>query len=345
MIRRFMRGFPHTYWKREKPDQFGAVELVCNAGKVGTMRYTQIQETTMSETGHTYCTDIALEQGVPLLGSATTGDFWILVEYGGRWESKAFEGSTIPEAVKAHLSGIQPEGQRTRILMIQQPETRQRDGLHVFVGGIAPQSPRLYEYHLRDYDEILTLDLSALADGGDDPAHRREEPLFLVCTNGKRDACCARLGPAAYRALTGTFGDAVWQSSHIGGHNKAPNLLFFPFGVEYGRATPAEAVRLAQTFADGQVVLEYLRGRVCYPLEVQAAIHYWREDTAVLDLPGPQVTAVEQTAGDTWRVALLGSAEPEPRWVSVRREESAEALPISCAGDKLKPFISFSRVG
>lgn len=298
----------------------------------------------MPESAHTYCTDIAIEHGVPLLGSATTGDVWLLVEYRGRYESKAFEGSNLPEAVKAYLSAIQPEGLKPRILMIQQPEARQREGVYVFVGITDPQYPQLYEYHLRDYEEILTLDLAGLANGGDDPAHRREAPLFLVCTNGKRDACCARFGPAVYRDLSAAFGDAVWQSSHIGGHNKAPNMLLFPFGVEYGRATPAEAVQLANQFSSGRVDLAHLRGRVCYPVEVQAAAHFWREESGVIDLPGMEVIAVEEDGENQWRVAIRGLEEAEPRWIGVRREESEDTLPISCAGDKLKTFISFHRV-
>lgn len=298
----------------------------------------------MPESAHTYCTDIAIEQGVPLLGSATTGDVWLLVEYSGRWANKAFEESHLPEAVKAHLSAVQPEGRRVRILMIQQAASKQREGVRMFVGITDPQTPRLYEYHLQDYDEILTLDLAGLANGGDDPAHRREAPLYLVCANGKRDACCAHFGPLAYRAMAAEFGESVWRSSHIGGHNKAPNLLFFPDGVNYGRAKGVKAAHLAEKYQRGQVDLDYLRGRVCYPVEVQAAVHFWRAETGVLDLPGLEVSAVEQLGEDEWRVAVRGLDETAPRWIGVRREESAEPLPISCAGDKLKPFISFRRV-
>ncbi len=304
----------------------------------------------MTEAGQLYCSDIAREAGVPLLGSATTGDVWFLIEYSARWESKAFEGSNIPEAVKEYLQGIQPEGLKPRYLMIRQTVphkgagTRQHEGVQFFVGITDPLNPRLYQYDLADYEEILNLDLAALAAGEDDPAHARTEPLFLVCTHGKRDRCCARLGPAVYSKLTEAFGESVWQASHIGGHNKAPNMLLFPYGVEYGRATPAEAVQLTSEFSNGRVELAHLRGRVCYPIQVQAAAHFWREETGVLDLPGMEVVAVEAVGEDEWRVAIRGLDESEPRWIGVRREESEEVIQISCEPGKDRPIESFHRV-
>lgn len=298
----------------------------------------------MTGSGHIYCSDIAKEHGLPLIGSATTGDVWFLIEFSGRYESKAFESSTIPEEVKAYLNGIQPEGLKPRILLIQQTDSRSREGIHFFVGLTDAQNPRLYQYELQAYEDILQLDLAALAAGGGDPDHVRKEPLFLVCTNGRRDMCCARFGPEVYRELTGTFGDAVWQSSHIGGHNKAPNMLFFPFGVNYGRATPEDAVHIATDFSMGRLELNNLRGRVCYPLQVQAAEHFWRVETGVLDLPGMEVVSVEEVGTDEWRVAIRALDESEPRWIGVRREESEQVIQISCEPGKDRPIVSFHQV-
>lgn len=298
----------------------------------------------MTGSGHIYCSDIAKEQGVPLLGSATTGDVWFMIEYSGRYERKAFESSTIPEEVKAFLNGIQPEGLKPRILLIQQTESRSREGIHFFVGLTDAQNPRLYQYKLQRYEDVLQLDLARLAAGGGDPDHVRKDPLFLVCTNGRRDMCCARSGPAVFLELSENFGDAVWQSSHIGGHNKAPNMLFFPFGVNYGRVTPADAVHLATDFSNGRLELSSLRGRVGHPLPVQAAEHFWRVETGVLDLPGLEVVSVETVADDEWRVVIRGLDETEPRWIGVRREESEQVVQVSCEPGKDRPVVSFHRV-
>ena len=48
-------------------------------------------------------------------------------------------------------------------------------------------------------------------------------PIVLVCAHGRRDACCARLGPPLFDALAPHCPpDALWQSSHLGGHRFAP---------------------------------------------------------------------------------------------------------------------------
>ena len=61
------------------------------------------------------------------------------------------------------------------------------------------------------------------------------EPVFLVCTHGKRSVCCARLAGrcragarrAASRARSGS-------STHVGGHRFAANLVILPHGLYYG---------------------------------------------------------------------------------------------------------------
>ncbi len=109
--------------------------------------------------------------------------------------------------------------------------------MRFFIGITDPQAPKLYEYQIGEYADLLEIDLSFLAAGKPgDPAHLREEPLYLACNNGKRDLCCAKFGMEVFKAMTEvSLRMHVWQSSHIGGHNKAPVTLFFPHGLNYGR--------------------------------------------------------------------------------------------------------------
>ena len=82
---------------------------------------------------------------------------------------------------------------------------------------------------LRSYDELLAVDLGA--DG--EPV---VDPLVLVCGHGRRDACCARLGRPLYDALLPELAaESLWLSSHQGGHRFAPNLLWLPDGLLFGR--------------------------------------------------------------------------------------------------------------
>jgi hypothetical protein len=93
-----------------------------------------------------------------------------------------------------------------------------------------------------------------------------------VCAHGRRDACCARLGLPLFDALGPHVGSAqLWQSSHLGGHRFAPNLLALPFGLQLGRIPVAEAPVAAGALAAGRIPLEWYRGRTLYPAPVQAA--------------------------------------------------------------------------
>ncbi|HET9058620.1 MAG TPA: sucrase ferredoxin [Acidimicrobiales bacterium] len=51
---------------------------------------------------------------------------------------------------------------------------------------------------------------------------------LLVCTHGRRDACCGSRGAELYLAVGERPGVAVWRTSHTGGHRFAPTLVALP---------------------------------------------------------------------------------------------------------------------
>lgn len=291
------------------------------------------------------CTDIAWEYGLPLVGTATRSDIWFLIEYPGRWEPRAFEQSEIPAEVKTHIQAAVEQGSRVRTLLIRQDGSRERASIQFFIGLTHPLAPRLYQYHLEDYHHILDVDLASFAAGEPgDPAHLRAEPLYLVCTNGRRDRCCAVYGPEIYQHLTEEAGQAVWQSSHIGGHNQAPISLFFPHGINYAHTTPSEARRLVRAYRRNEVVLHHLRGRVGLDPHIQAAEHFWREQTGVLVLPGMRVEAVSAAGPDTWAVTISAVDGDKSICIRLQRRESDFKIPITCSQAKESPIISFHRL-
>ncbi len=120
-------------------------------------------------------------------------------------------------------------------------------------------------------DDVFDLDLAALAAGrrpGLDPV---DEPLFVVCTHGRHDPCCAERGRPVASALAGADADATWESTHVGGDRFAGNVVAFPHGWYFGRVVPGDAPRIASAYRDGRLDLEHARGRSCDPTDVQAA--------------------------------------------------------------------------
>ena len=97
------------------------------------------------------------------------------------------------------------------------------------------------------------------------------DPILLVCTNGRRDACCALRGRALTLALADEHAERTWESTHLGGHRFAANLVCLPHGIVYGRVPPDAGARLADLYLAGQLDPEHLRGRSAWPAPAQVA--------------------------------------------------------------------------
>jgi hypothetical protein len=299
----------------------------------------------MTDSEKFFCTDLAWEYGIPLIGTATRGDIWFLLEYTGRWGAKAFEESTLPQAVKDHLQAVHDPGVQVRPLLIKQNRAIRSNEFRFYVAQTHLPEPRLYEFHLQEYTDLLEIDLHPLVAGEPgDPAYQRKEPLYLVCTNGKRDQCCSIYGPEIYQTMRTEAGETVWQSSHIGGHNQAPIMLFFPYGINYAHTTPSEALRLMQAHQQGKLVLHHYRGRVCYDTHIQAAEHFWREQTGNLELPGVQIDAITELKPNLWQLTVCGQDGSDPIPMQIQRQFSDYEIPITCSKKKSAPVSSFHRI-
>jgi hypothetical protein len=227
-----------------------------------------------------YACEYSMEAGEQLFGTATRVDAWVLIEYTGAWGHEALDESDIPDAVKAHLAEWLAETPNSKVKLIRQTPRRKGEGLACFVARSDEASPRLHRFQLDSYEALLDLDLAAVL--ADDPAYQENlsgERLVLVCTNGRRDTCCARYGMAAYRALSSGGRRNVWQSSHLGGHRFAATAVCLPHGLLHGRIGEGHYGSFVETYLSNQVLLETYRGRTCYDKAAQAADYFLREET------------------------------------------------------------------
>lgn len=94
---------------------------------------------------------------------------------------------------------------------------------------------------------------------------------YLVCTNGARDQCCAIRGAAVVHALAEARPGQAYESSHLGGHRFAANLLVLPAGLCFGRLDVHAALALVDELDAGRLPLEHFRGRCSFTPEQQAA--------------------------------------------------------------------------
>jgi hypothetical protein len=249
---------------------------------------------------HFFCADTSREIGEQLFGTATRADVWLLLEYNGAWEAEAFRDSTIPQPVKDHISAALAAIHKSRLELIKQRGVPTR-AISFYVAVTHEQAPALYKFDLASYDDLLTLDIPAIA-AGQIQAALSSDPLFLVCTNGRRDRSCAKYGVPVYDALIRQAGDSVWQCSHVGGHRFAGNIVCLPQGISYGWVGPELAPSIVSEYRQQQIHLESYRGRSCYHEPVQAAEYFLRQHTGDRGISSYRFKADQRVEKHNWLI-------------------------------------------
>ena len=200
---------------------------------------------------------------------------WLLVEHPGPWPAEPTEtGLPFPLGDLVALAG----SLGIRVQMIRRPGRRlASDVRQVLVGWTEGGEPWLRRGELPASAapaglDLRELDLKELA-AGITPAFGTpvSEPVFLVCAHARRNACCARFGAPLAQALAARHPGQVWETTHVGGHRFAANLVLLPHGLYYGPVGVAEATAAIGAYAEGTVLARRYRGRAGQPKPVQEA--------------------------------------------------------------------------
>ncbi|MER6947933.1 sucrase ferredoxin [Nonomuraea sp. NPDC000554] len=231
---------------------------------------------------------------MPTLASATVGArLWLLIEYAGPWPSH-LESFELPEKISELVRRALERGVRPQL--IRRPGRRTRppgQGIRVLVGYGAGDNPWLAGGVVAGPDD---LDLDALVAGVvPESCILEDEPVFLVCTHAKRNACCARIGLPLARELADILPGRVWETSHVGGDRYAANLVCLPHGIFYGSMSQAAAIAAANAYRLGEIILGRYRGRAGIPEPLQAVEHFARAHTGECSIGA---VAVESSRSD-----------------------------------------------
>ncbi|CAM3862007.1 sucrase ferredoxin [Kibdelosporangium persicum] len=213
------------------------------------------------------CAVVARMLGGSPAGTAAHMRAWLLIEYPGPWPSDALElalAEAFPADKRERLAELRDEGLRP--LLIRQPGRHTREphlaGRRVFVGGTSgPHGPWMESFRINDLSDLADLDLDAILEGKGGIGKPYQGPMFLVCTHGTKDMCCALLGRPLASSLGATYPGRAWEVSHVGGDRWAGNLMVVPDGFLHGQLDPDEAHAVVRAALAGQVDPEHLRGR------------------------------------------------------------------------------------
>lgn len=270
-------------------------------------------------------------------GTAVRAQAWLAVEQPGPWGAKAPTQSLLNPELGAALEHRAAE-HGGRLALVKAPRTfaaAQRSS-RILAACVTPGAQFLLSGDVDDPARALEVDWPALAAGRVEQVlasapwlRPRTRPVLLVCTNGRRDACCALLGLPVAVALRDQYGDDVWEANHLGGHRFAPTTVVLPQGWSHARVDPVAGSAVLRAAGEGRVVLERLRGHCALTcpeqvadIAVRRALDERREDAVrVLD---------SSTGTDATTVVTL-TTPTGSQDVAVRRVPGTDLRPESCA--------------
>lgn len=216
-----------------------------------------------------FCCQQTDQLQLPLYGTAPYYQRLVLVELAEPYNKNAFADSSLPNEVQACIQALAGAGgTKNKVLLVKNKRSAAELACRVWVADAG--QPHLLCYSF----EVLTDMLQANAFDAQAAQHTNT-PIYLVCTNGKRDKCCAKFGLPIYEQLCNLAGEAVvFESSHFGGHRLAPTLIALPQHACYGNLRITDLPHLVAAVNANELYLPCLRGNCRLPATAQAA-EYW----------------------------------------------------------------------
>ncbi|MFP8959414.1 sucrase ferredoxin [Streptomyces nanhaiensis] len=253
------------------------------------------------------CSTASRALAEPPAATAATARTWLLVEQPGPWGARALTDSRLDPVLGRALERA-AEGTGVRVALIRRPgrhpDRHEPAVRRVYLAHTLPGRSWVRTALLTGPDELYGLDAAVMASlGAGDHGGLWEpyagDPLALVCTNGRRDRCCATLGRPLAAELAASEAGEVWETTHIGGHRFAPTLLVLPYGYVYGRLGGHAVKGVLDELRRGRIATDGCRGRSAWDRPGQAA------DLAVRELTG-------EAGADA--LAVTGTTGAAPRW-------------------------------
>lgn len=230
-----------------------------------------------------FCTGSTLAAGEPLAGTGGHQARNILLRWPkGRWEHSLRIAAAMPDDLVAAIQEAVDAGWRVN-LIDRKPD--QGDCILVF-----PDAVRL-DVTTEDYAAAIRAIVAGAGLSQFSPSPTPPTCIF-VCTHGKHDACCAKWGFTAYKALVKAASPQpkvdIWEITHLGGCRLSGGALVLPAGRKYGRLVPADAGPLLAAEARNLPYLPAFRGTNACDAPTQVAeitaLTHFKDGTRVSEI-------------------------------------------------------------
>ncbi|MGH7886068.1 MAG: hypothetical protein ACRENO_10280, partial [Thermodesulfobacteriota bacterium] len=104
------------------------------------------------------CSELSIDSGEQLFGTAPRVDNWFLLEYSGNWSKDAFLNSSISEEVKNCINKLLDSFDNARLQLIKRNEGLS-NRISLYYVRSSEFEPKLYKFLLNGYEDIISLDI------------------------------------------------------------------------------------------------------------------------------------------------------------------------------------------
>ena len=291
------------------------------------------------------CSSACASRDEPLEGTASRAARWLLVQQPGPWGPEGLPSSGLDDGVRDRLKE-RAAAQGARVLLIRRPgrvTDEHKATRRVVLVDVRPGVESAVETDLAWVDgggaDLAEAELPWPHPDVEPPAgwRRVTAPLWLVCTQGRHDVCCATRGRPVAAAFAAADPDGTWECSHLGGDRFAANVLALPTGLFLGRVQAEQVPDVVADVAARRLPRTLLRGRACYAPVVQVAQHLAGVELDLHGLDDLRALQVAHDGADLWRVTLAGPDGPVDAVVEQGLGPVAEKLTCDAARPSRPP--------
>ncbi|ARO16008.1 sucraseferredoxin-like protein (plasmid) [Ketogulonicigenium robustum] len=203
----------------------------------------------------TFCRDICCAADEPMAGTGKLAERYLILRWPrAKWRHRRDSADGMTPALSQAIGAATAAGLYVALC----DRTGDTDAL-----------PDLYDpatgatIHRADQATLAALITNASAGAAIGAPAPHPAHTILVCTDSRRDPCCAKWGYATYRALDAIADPAqtrVLQAAHLGGCKYAASLVLLPTRQRYGRLDAETAPAFLAAITSGQPYLPGFRG-------------------------------------------------------------------------------------
>ena len=157
------------------------------------------------------------------------------------------------------------------------------------------------------------LDAAVAMVGGEDRGSPEETSTtddLLVCTHGRRDACCGSLGTTLALELRRDLATSTrtWRTSHTGGHRFAPTAIHLPTGTSWAWLDRVVTEKILQRSGRVADVIGHYRGRCTLATAAEQLVEAAAFEAVGWDWLNWPHTGAQHRDGDRWDVEIAYDA-------------------------------------